>query len=130
MMSVAGGSIAGLCCAREACPCADAQYSIDTNAKETPEHRWDMASVTASMNKNSQWINKWLDMGQPKIVLKVPGPVELDQIKKDAITLAVPWCVIEDAGRTQIAPGTVTCLALGPAPEEHIDRITGDLKLL
>ena len=36
------------------------------------------ASVTASMNKNSQWINKWLDMGQPKIVLKVPGPVELD----------------------------------------------------
>ena len=49
---------------------------------------------------------------------------------KDAITLAVPWCVIEDAGRTQIAPGTVTCLALGPAPEEHIDRITGDLKLL
>ena len=54
------------------------------------------ASVTASMNKNSQWINKWLDMGQPKIVLKVPGPVELDQIKKDAITLAVPWCVIED----------------------------------
>ena len=76
------------------------------------------------------WINKWLDMGQPKIVLKVPGPVELDQIKKDAITLAVPWCVIEDAGRTQIAPGTVTCLALGPAPEEHIDRITGDLKLL
>ena len=47
------------------------------------------ASVTASMNKNSQWINKWLDMGQPKIVLKVPGPVELDQIKKDAITLAV-----------------------------------------
>ena len=88
------------------------------------------ASVTASMNKNSQWINKWLDMGQPKIVLKVPGPVELDQIKKDAITLAVPWCVIEDAGRTQIAPGTVTCLALGPAPEEHIDRITGDLKLL
>ena len=60
-------------------------------------------------------------LGQPKIVLKVPGPVELDQIKKDAITLAVPWCVIEDAGRTQIAPGTVTCLALGPAPEEHID---------
>ena len=88
------------------------------------------ASVTASMNKNSQWINKWLDMGQPKIVLKVPGPVELDGIKKDAITLAVPWCVIEDAGRTQIAPGTVTCLALGPAPEEHIDRLTGDLKLL
>ena len=73
------------------------------------EKRSDMghASVTASMNKNSQWINKWLDMGQPKIVLKVPGPVELDQIKKDAITLAVPWCVIEDAGRTQIAPGTV-----------------------
>ena len=65
-----------------------------------------------------------------KLYSSVPGPVELDQIKKDAITLAVPWCVIEDAGRTQIAPGTVTCLALGPAPEEHIDRITGDLKLL
>ena len=41
-----------------------------------------------------------------------------------------PWSEVTDAGHTQIAPGTITCLSIGPAPEENIDKITGDLKLL
>ncbi|MDI1496174.1 MAG: peptidyl-tRNA hydrolase [Cenarchaeum symbiont of Oopsacas minuta] len=88
------------------------------------------ASVMASKNPNSQWVDKWLNEGQPKIVLKIPGPLELDEIRKDAITLNLPWCTVEDAGRTQIAPGTITCMALGPALEEHIDKLTRKLKLL
>jgi len=38
--------------------------------------------------------------------------------------------VVSDAGHTQLDPGTVTCMSIGPAPENAIDRITGDLKLL
>jgi PTH2 family peptidyl-tRNA hydrolase len=38
--------------------------------------------------------------------------------------------LITDAGSTQIAPGTKTCLGVGPAEEKEIDKITKDLKLL
>ena len=34
-----------------------------------------------------------------------------------------------DAGRTQIAAGSVTVLALGPAAAADIDQVTGHLKL-
>jgi len=39
-------------------------------------------------------------------------------------------CVQEDAGRTQIAAGSRTVLAIGPAPVKEIDAVTGELKLL
>ena len=63
-------------------------------------------------------------------MLKVSSLKELEQIKQDAIELGVPWSEVTDAGHTQIAPGTTTCISLGPAPEEKIDNITGNLKLM
>jgi len=76
-----------------------------------------------------EWFDKWW-LGQEKIVLKVPGPKELEEIKKHAIDLDLPWSEVTDAGHTQIAPGTTTCISLGPGPEEKINKVTGDLKLL
>ncbi len=78
---------------------------------------------------NPEWFDKWW-LGQEKIVLKVPGPKELQEIKKHAIDLDLPWSEVTDAGHTQIAPGTTTCISLGPGPEEKINKVTGDLKLL
>jgi PTH2 family peptidyl-tRNA hydrolase len=75
------------------------------------------------------WFKSWWG-GQEKIVLKVPGPKELDEIKKHAIDFEIPWSEVTDAGHTQIAPGTTTCISLGPAPEDLINKVTGDLKLL
>ncbi len=37
--------------------------------------------------------------------------------------------IIRDAGRTQIARGTTTVAAVGPAPVNMIDLLTGHLKL-
>jgi len=76
-----------------------------------------------------EWFSKWWG-GQEKVVLKVPGLKELQEIKKHAIDLDLPWSEVTDAGHTQISPGTITCISLGPAPEHLIDKITGDLKLL
>jgi PTH2 family peptidyl-tRNA hydrolase len=76
-----------------------------------------------------EWFNKWWG-GQEKVVLKVSGIKELQEIKKNAIDLDLPWSEVTDAGHTQIAPGTITCISIGPAPENLVDRITGDLKLL
>ena len=78
---------------------------------------------------NPKWFNEWWD-GQEKVVVKVQNLKELEEIKKYAIDLDLPWSEVTDAGHTQIAPGTTTCISIGPAPENLIDKITGDLKLL
>ena len=39
-------------------------------------------------------------------------------------------CFIADAGRTEVMPGTITCMGIGPDKEEKIDKVTGKLKML
>ena len=75
------------------------------------------------------WFDEWW-LGQEKVVVRVSNLKELEEIKKHATDLNLPWSEVSDAGHTQIAPGTTTCISLGPAPEEIIDKVTGDLKLL
>lgn len=76
-----------------------------------------------------EWYEQWW-AGQEKIVLKVSALKELDNVKRHAIDLNLPWSEVSDAGHTQLAPGTTTCISIGPAPENLIDKITRDLKLL
>jgi PTH2 family peptidyl-tRNA hydrolase len=77
-----------------------------------------------------EWYKEWELAGQEKVVVKVTSLDELEKIKKHAISLDLPWSEVTDAGHTQIAPGTVTCISIGPAPEETVDKVTKDLKLL
>jgi PTH2 family peptidyl-tRNA hydrolase len=77
-----------------------------------------------------EWFDEWIDYGQEKIVLKVSSLSELDDVKKHAISLDLPWSEVTDAGHTQIEPGTVTCISIGPAPEAVVDKVTQKLKLL
>jgi len=76
-----------------------------------------------------EWYNEWWGR-QEKVVLKVSGIKELQEVKRHAIDLNLPSSEVTDARHTQIAPGTTTCISIGPAPENLIDKITGDLKLL
>ena len=76
------------------------------------------------------WYKEWVMEGQEKVVVKVTSLEKLEQVKKHAISLDLPWSEVTDAGHTQISPGTVTCISIGPAPEPMIDRATKDLKLL
>jgi len=76
-----------------------------------------------------KWYEQWWG-GQEKVVLKVTGIKDLQEVKMDAIDLNLPWSEVTDAGHTQISPGTITCISIGPAPENLIDKITGSLKLL
>lgn len=79
---------------------------------------------------HKEWYDTWAALGQEKIVLKVSGLSELENIKKQAISMGLPWSEVTDAGHTQIEPGTVTCISIGPAPEEMVDKVTKNLKLL
>jgi PTH2 family peptidyl-tRNA hydrolase len=72
----------------------------------------------------------WLAEGQPKVVLRVRGDQELNRIAAAGRAAGLPVEVIQDAGRTQVPPGTLTCCAIGPAPSTHVDQLTGGLSLL
>ncbi len=78
---------------------------------------------------NPDWFKEWWS-GQEKIVVKVTSLKELEEIKEHAFSLNVPCSEVTDAGHTQIEPGTTTCVSLGPAPEDLVDKISGNLKLL
>ncbi|MDN7023909.1 peptidyl-tRNA hydrolase [Methanoculleus sp. FWC-SCC1] len=72
----------------------------------------------------------WLDEGQKKVVLKAISERQLFELKTIAEQAGIPASIIQDAGLTEIPPGTVTALGLGPARSEALDRITSDLSLL
>lgn len=72
----------------------------------------------------------WETYGQAKIALKVEEEIEFYEILEKAKLAGIVCYIVEDAGRTQIAAGSRTVLALGPAPATILDQITGHLKLL
>ena len=74
-------------------------------------------------------IKKWKEEGQKKIVLKASLD-EILKIKNQLGNEKIPNCLIIDAGLTQIKPGSITVLGIGPYYEEEIDKFTKHLKLL
>jgi peptidyl-tRNA hydrolase, PTH2 family len=72
----------------------------------------------------------WLADGQPKVVLRAASAEQLQQIVEQGRAAGLPVELVHDAGRTQLAPGTATCCALGPAAASLIDAVTGELPLL
>lgn len=67
--------------------------------------------------------------GGTKITVKIDSESELLELEKCARKEDVLSCIVRDAGQTQVAPGSRTVIAIGPAPKSVLDRITGHLKL-
>ncbi len=74
-------------------------------------------------------VAKWYKSGTTKICLQVDSEEALIDLLTKAEDIELPACLIHDAGRTEVAPGSITALAIGPADESLIDSITKDLKL-
>jgi len=91
------------------------------------------ASVTCALkskNENKKWFKFWYDEGQRKIVVKAENIEMLYDLKELAESKKLTTAVVEDAGLTEIPPGTITCLGIGPGPENIVDEVTGKLALL
>ena len=88
------------------------------------------ASIEAYKKSQSEDREEWESTGSKKVVLKVKDIKGLLAIQKDAREASMPFALIKDAGKTEVKPGTVTALGIGPCDEEEIDRITGHLKIL
>jgi PTH2 family peptidyl-tRNA hydrolase len=83
----------------------------------------------ASTKKNPDNFKKWMCCAQPKIVLRVDSEQEIYDFKAIADAQGITNSLVTDAGRTQIAPGSVTCLGIGPEKASILDKITGELKM-
>ncbi len=91
------------------------------------------ASIAAFLkSQERKWGNEyqeWLDEGMQKIVCKVDSEKELLQLFEQ-VKSKFPTALITDAGHTQIAAGSKTCIGIGPANENNLKKYTGHLKLL
>ncbi|MBM3228911.1 peptidyl-tRNA hydrolase [Candidatus Parvarchaeota archaeon] len=81
------------------------------------------------LSKDKKTAKAWEDAGQKKIVVKVENEAEFFGLY-EKMKRAVPCALVQDAGMTQLAPGTATCFAAGPWNAQEIDKFTGELKLL
>ncbi len=89
-----------------------------------------VSSLEQARKYKPKWVEAWFAENQRKICVKVNSDKELRILKGRIDENELPNALIEDAGLTQLEPGTVTCLGIGPVPSEVADRYTGELKLL
>nr|XP_026488846.1 peptidyl-tRNA hydrolase 2, mitochondrial-like isoform X2 [Vanessa tameamea] len=83
-----------------------------------------------ALKRDPDGLKLWRLTGQAKIALKTDSVDEIKQIADNAKKMGLVTSLIRDAGRTQIAPNSITVLGVGPAPKDVIDKVTGHLKLL
>ena len=91
------------------------------------------ASVLATLmaqRDNRVWYDSWMKMGMKKVVVKVASEDELSLVFQKGSKAKLPRAFINDAGHTQLEPGTATAAALGPAPASVLDPLTKMYKLL
>jgi PTH2 family peptidyl-tRNA hydrolase len=100
-------------------------------------------------------LRHWSRQGQAKIALAIPDEPTMMDLERKARARKLPTYIVADAGRTQIAAGSLTVLAIGPGtpfphhrlllfdfkeglsslfwsragPKSKLDEVTGHLKL-
>ena len=91
------------------------------------------ASVICALKakkENRKWFKSWYNEGQRKIVVKAENLEMLYELKSIAESKKLTTAIVEDAGLTEVPSGTITCLGIGPGPENIVDDVTGKLALL
>ena len=88
------------------------------------------AAVGAFLEASASARTAWLKDGMPKVVLAGNSTAHLVELETLAREAGLPVMLIEDAGRTVVPEGTVTCLGIGPAKDALFVPVTGALKLL
>jgi len=89
-----------------------------------------VSAAEEARKHHKEWFEGWSREGQSKIAVKVKNEEELSELEERAREMDLPHALVIDRGLTEVPPGTVTCLGIGPAPVEKVDKITRSLPLL
>lgn len=89
-----------------------------------------VSAAIRSRNNYGEWFENWFSEGQCKIAVEVDDEEDLRNLEFQANKVGLPCALITDRGLTEIPPGTITCLGIGPGPSEKIDKLTRMLSLL
>ena len=88
-----------------------------------------MCAIKAKRHHRSIY-SRWYREGQKKVVIKLKDLKELYRVLEQGVRQGLVVEVVKDAGLTEVPPGTITCIGLGPARNEVIDRVTGEFSLM
>jgi len=92
-------------------------------------HRNESIILQTEYGKDS-YLGEWLEGSFTKICLSCDDEVELLDLYKKADDNNLPVVLVTDNGLTEFnGKKTNTCIAIGPASREDIDKITKHLKL-
>ena len=89
-----------------------------------------LAAYRKASKSHKEVVEEWVAGGEKKVVVSVNSESELLELFELVKRKGIPCELIRDAGLTQISPGTITALGIGPWDEEELDLLTGHLKLL
>lgn len=89
-----------------------------------------VSAAEEARRHHPSWWRKWFNEGQKKVAVKVGSKEALLAVREKAMKLGLPCVAIRDRGLTEIKPGTLTALGIGPAPDADVDKAAGDLPLL
>jgi PTH2 family peptidyl-tRNA hydrolase len=82
-------------------------------------------------NKLTPEMIDWMEGTFTKICLSVGSAQELQDVYDKALAAGLPCALIEESSLADsMGKPTKTCVAIGPASNEEIDKITGGLDLL
>jgi len=85
--------------------------------------------LDSGSGKGRTGLEEWERNGAKKIVVRGKDATHLMELKRSASEFGLPCLVVQDAGRTQVEPGSLTVLAVFGRCKD-VDTITGHLKLL
>ncbi|GJP49228.1 hypothetical protein CLOM_g8466 [Closterium sp. NIES-68] len=86
--------------------------------------------LTDLQSSNKSLLRHYEACGQPKIVVTCSNLKEMNELRGKAQQHRLPVYTVCDAGRTQVAAGSKTVLAVGPGPKALVDSVTGNQRLL
>lgn len=89
-----------------------------------------LSAAEEARKRFTEWWDAWLREGQCKVAVRVDSVEEILRLERKSKELRLPLAMVSDRGLTQVKPGTITCLGIGPAPSSLVDTLTGNLDLL
>jgi peptidyl-tRNA hydrolase, PTH2 family len=89
-----------------------------------------LGAYKAAARAHPNAVRVWERHAQPKIAVQIRSHAEARELDAAARRKGLVTYMVHDAGRTQIAAGSMTVIAIGPGPASVVNSVTGHLKLL